>query len=201
MTVFTETISHNLELLPGTTLEELASCLCVPPPTVESRLEGLGFQTFIDEDIISIDTEDDGYRDTWAEGLRLLKPVLGEEAHIIFYADTYGVVCITPDGVIGGENANELLRRHATLSRLDEEIPRYVHDCRTCTFLGRFQGGQGMAVYDLYHCTSSAIPTVLARFGDHPCQNLSGMIAARSGHHPPLTEALRRWEEREKNVT
>lgn len=59
------------------------------------------------------------------------------------------------------------------------EKPRYTHECECCTFLGRYDE------YDLYHCTQSGIPTVLARYGNKGPEYLSGMMF----NTPPLVEA------------
>jgi hypothetical protein len=45
---------------------------------------------------------------------------------------------------------------------MDENYPRYEHDCNHCVFLGQY------GEYDLYYCPQPMIhlPTIVARFGD-----------------------------------
>lgn len=45
---------------------------------------------------------------------------------------------------------------------------RYAHDCTACVSLG------ALGDYDLYRCSQSGLPTVVARFGDDGPEYLSG---------------------------
>lgn len=61
--------------------------------------------------------------------------------------------------------------------------PRYVHDCETSVYLGKFQR------YDLYFDPQGGLPTVIARFGDEGHEYQSGMPFV--GVVECLTEAAR----------
>ena len=63
------------------------------------------------------------------------------------------------------------------------EEPMYQHDCNSCTFLGTYQN------HDLYVC-GDTIPTVIARDGNEPQENSSGLDFAKPG--TVLGEALKR---------
>jgi hypothetical protein len=77
-----------------------------------------------------------------------------------------------------------------------DEPPRFKHDCRDCTYLGRYEE------YDLYHCLEfDSRPTVVARYGDEGPDYGSGMIFADQGAVPELVEAKRRAVERGLPVT
>jgi hypothetical protein len=41
------------------------------------------------------------------------------------------------------------------------KMPKFIHDCDTCQFLGRYQK------HDLYYCPKCAEGTVIARYGNH----------------------------------
>lgn len=64
--------------------------------------------------------------------------------------------------------------------------PQWHHDCQQCAFLGRYGG------FDLYHCPQGGRPTVVARFGNHNEEFLSGLPARPQA----LREAQRRSEDR-----
>ena len=62
-------------------------------------------------------------------------------------------------------------------------MPRYIHDCDRCIFLGEWRE------YDLYFCPGSD-PTVIARHGDESQDYLSGLSFGESGITFPLARAL-----------
>lgn len=62
---------------------------------------------------------------------------------------------------------------------------RYKHDCETCKFLGHYNE------YDLYYCSQTGLPTVIARYGDDGPEYTSGM----GSDHPALVEARSRYED------
>lgn len=68
------------------------------------------------------------------------------------------------------------------------ERPLYMHDCRACTYLGRYDSGGD--TYDLYYCPQLGLPTVIARYGDEGHEYTSGMTS----DHPALAEARQRAE-------
>ena len=52
--------------------------------------------------------------------------------------------------------------------------PKYQHDCDDCVYLGLYIDGSG--TYDLYFCVQGGkMPTVIARWGDEPSHNMSGL--------------------------
>jgi hypothetical protein len=61
---------------------------------------------------------------------------------------------------------------------------KFQHECPSCTFLGHFND------HDLYCCRGSALPTVLARYGNEPYEYISGIPSIDSV--PELTEAIQR---------
>lgn len=65
---------------------------------------------------------------------------------------------------------------------------KYTHNCKDCVFLGEFQ--ENDLQYDLYWCSQSGMPTVIARYGDAGGDYLSGMPS----QHPALDEAKARAE-------
>jgi hypothetical protein len=60
--------------------------------------------------------------------------------------------------------------------------PTYLHDCKSCVFLGRHNG------QDLYFCKET-IPTVVARFGDEGSEYTSSIAMIEI--YPELKAALR----------
>ncbi len=64
------------------------------------------------------------------------------------------------------------------------EMPMFTHDCDACRYLGRKNG------HDLYHCVGNREHTVIARFGNDPAENKSGIEFAESD--PELGEAYNR---------
>lgn len=69
--------------------------------------------------------------------------------------------------------------------------PRYVHDCKQCTFLGRYLGPDNV---DLYHCMQDkSQPTVIARHSSEPSDYESGLSCY---WHFSLREAKRRAQKR-----
>jgi hypothetical protein len=86
---------------------------------------------------------------------------------------THYIVCSGDDGVL----------------HVDIFFPRYVHDCKSCVFLGCF------GEYDLYYCPQGGkIPTVVARYGDKPPQYSSGLYGDCA--LPCLAEARKRAVEK-----
>jgi hypothetical protein len=76
--------------------------------------------------------------------------------------------------------------------------PRFHHDCDRCTFLGHHDTNEGP--FDLYHCTQTYFPTVIARYGDKGPEYASGLFAAKamleSGKRDhPLAVAFSRAQE------
>ena len=73
---------------------------------------------------------------------------------------------------------------------MSDEMPKFQHDCRGCTFLGRFNDK------DLYFCTQGSTwhHTVIARFGDDGPDYSSGLPFAVEGEFgiPELLEAKKR---------
>lgn len=71
---------------------------------------------------------------------------------------------------------------------MEEEKPRYTHDCTGCIFLGLW------ANFDLYYCKGSSPirTTVIARYGDKGPEYASGLEVARTGKMPELAAALKR---------
>lgn len=69
--------------------------------------------------------------------------------------------------------------------------PRYLHDCDCCQYLGRHTS-EHHGEMDLY-AHSRGRTTVIARFGDHGSEYLSGLYAAY-GADADLTEARQRAE-------
>jgi len=63
--------------------------------------------------------------------------------------------------------------------------PKFKHDCSACTFLGHFNEN------DLYHCTQSVSPTVIARYGDNGSAYSSGLVFAERAAHGSELYALR----------
>ena len=52
--------------------------------------------------------------------------------------------------------------------------PKFQHDCKSCTFLGRAEYGD--QVYDLYYCTQGGVlPTLIARYSDKGSEYISGI--------------------------
>ena len=39
-------------------------------------------------------------------------------------------------------------------------MPRYIHDCQDCTYLGKYEE------YDLYYCNNTILPVYVVRFGN-----------------------------------
>ena len=66
------------------------------------------------------------------------------------------------------------------------EPARYTHDCDKCYYLGRYEDN------DLYYCSKSSLPTVIARYGDEGWKYSSGMIFANKDISMPLYEAKQR---------
>jgi hypothetical protein len=64
------------------------------------------------------------------------------------------------------------------------EKPQFTHDCKACTFLGRFNG------HDLYFCTQRNFPTVIARYSSAGPDYKSGIAFA--GVDPEIGEAHKR---------
>lgn len=60
---------------------------------------------------------------------------------------------------------------------------QYKHDCDACIPLGRFDD------FDFYFCRQHGIPTVIARFGNHPGDYMSGLEFGKSGHNSHLAIA------------
>lgn len=64
--------------------------------------------------------------------------------------------------------------------------PKYEHDCKRCTFLGReFIEGKWM---DLYHCMQGinlTLPTVIVRSGNSGEDYTSGMFWGRRAYESP----------------
>lgn len=52
---------------------------------------------------------------------------------------------------------------HAAGVRAMPTVPRFIHDCDACQYLGRFRG------HDLYFCGHAAevTQTLVLRYGDH----------------------------------
>jgi len=77
-----------------------------------------------------------------------------------------------------------------------EEKPQFEHDCKDCTFLGRFEMQHGptlpMEPCDLYVCGVSVIDTVIARYASEGSHYVSGLIFATRNLIPSLVEALKR---------
>ena len=74
-------------------------------------------------------------------------------------------------------------------------MPRFTHDCDTCTFLGSDEG------HDFYFCGSShPFPTVIARYGSDGPEYASGLEIAEalagSKENHPLVKALRLAQEK-----
>jgi hypothetical protein len=65
-----------------------------------------------------------------------------------------------------------------------DDRPVYEHDCDECLFLGHYGGA------DLYYCSQSGSPTVLARFSSDPPNYTSGLAFAQTNVY--LCEAKRR---------
>jgi hypothetical protein len=87
----------------------------------------------------------------------------------------------------------------------DGERPLFVHDCRLCTFLGRYNGPEHPDTpardADLYVCSRAAVDpkkatTVIARFSSEGSEYASGLAFAHNGRNLWLVEAKRRAEER-----
>lgn len=71
--------------------------------------------------------------------------------------------------------------------------PNYIHDCKSCVFLGDYRGYNKFAnkdnqIFDLYHCKN----TVLARFSNEPDNYISGYYSAYSGVNHMMVEAFNR---------
>jgi len=66
------------------------------------------------------------------------------------------------------------------------EPQRYTHDCDKCYYLGHYEK------YDLYYCSKSTIPSVIARYGNEGWNYASGMIFAHKDISIPLYEAKQR---------
>jgi len=62
--------------------------------------------------------------------------------------------------------------------------PTWKHDCDACEFLGMFDK------HDLYYCSSTMLPTIIARFGSDGPEYKSGMAFKDADKH--LREAYRR---------
>lgn len=79
-------------------------------------------------------------------------------------------------------------------TKLKTEKPRWKHDCEDCFFLGRLEHSCGTTgPCDLYVCTKALPwPTVIARYSSDGPDYASGMLFAKSGEIPELTEALKR---------
>lgn len=54
------------------------------------------------------------------------------------------------------------------ISPVQEEKPRYIHDCDTCVFLGQYKE------YDLYFCSNE--PTIICRYSDDGPDYSSGLV-------------------------
>lgn len=69
-----------------------------------------------------------------------------------------------------------------------EVLPHYEHDCEDCVFLGRSRE----TLMDLYFCEQPAgpFPTIIARWGDEPEANKSGLLIALTGQDQELFEGL-----------
>ena len=78
---------------------------------------------------------------------------------------------------------NEELR----LKRQANLLPRYVHDCDQCIYLGRSE----MQNFDLYYCSqqNAITTTVIARYGDEGREYKSGLCFV--GVDPELTQAYK----------
>jgi hypothetical protein len=77
-----------------------------------------------------------------------------------------------------------------------DDTPQFVHDCKECVFLGRFnavdENTYNHVDYDLYFCKKGNHTTVIARYGDKEWEYSSGIMF----HTDELTEAKRRAKEK-----
>jgi hypothetical protein len=70
---------------------------------------------------------------------------------------------------------------------VEEEKPKFTHDCDRCAFLGHYHN------HDLYACARNGkIDTVIARYGDKGPEYASGLLFAIHGTTPELVEAFLR---------
>lgn len=65
-----------------------------------------------------------------------------------------------------------------------EISPFFTHDCVHCVYLGSYDGN------DLYYCDAGGEQTVIARYGNDPDENKSGIIFQSTDRH--LTTAASR---------
>lgn len=73
--------------------------------------------------------------------------------------------------------------------------PRFDHDCDSCYYLGRYEGGIARGEYDLWICLDCISgPSPIARFGSEDCEYGSGMVFATKGLEPYATARQRAIE-------
>ncbi len=80
---------------------------------------------------------------------------------------------------------------------IEMQPTQYVHDCMSCTFLGRLNNEEDGRSYDLYACTSHSPDhrvTFIARYGSNGEEYTSGPeeLVLATGN-PVLKEAMNRW--------
>lgn len=74
------------------------------------------------------------------------------------------------------------------------EKPQFVHDCKSCIFLGRLEDDGKFGEADLYFCDcgTAGWETVIARYGDLGYEYASGMMFAKPDVNKQLYEAKMR---------
>ncbi len=87
------------------------------------------------------------------------------------------------DAAIASKDADDKLRE---LRELCETLdtPLFEHNCEMCVFLGQYRG------QDLYFCSLSDWPTVIARWSSNPLDSMSGQSPTKAPR--PMEEAIRR---------